>query len=179
MAHEKFTIDADAVEKGIMESAEKGDPQNPDAPKVDPTAIQRIVAAGMKLLFSKETHNQLFDGINTRDDVPLEYELGKGGAGLMLIMYKESNQSMPVEAMIPAGAILLAKACEFINETNLAPITDEDYAGAMEMMITELHKELSAAEAGGNEQTADQQQGGARPAPGQKPGGMLADGGAA
>lgn len=171
----EFTIDPDAIEKGILESAEKGDPNNPDAQTVDPVAIQRIVAAGMKLLFDKETHGQLFKGINTNDDIPLEYELGKGGAGLMLIMYKESGQSMPVEAIIPAGAILLAKACEFIDETNLAPVTDQTYGDALEMMIAELEKEFAAAEAGGAqpEGASGEAMPGAEQPGGQQPGGML------
>lgn len=124
----KFTITADLVSKHIVEK------MKPD----DVAAMQRVVNAGMKVLFSKETHSQIFDGIRPADQVPIADELGAGATNIMLILFKESKNSIPAQLIIPAGAILLAKACEFINETHLAVVTDDDYADAMQMFSASI-----------------------------------------
>jgi len=137
-----FSIKADVIEQHIMEKM----------PKEFQGALKRVVLAGMKILFSKETHSQLFDSIRPEDEVPLEDELGAGAANLMLLMFKESNNSMPLQTVIPAGSILLAKACEFINETKLAPITDETYFEAMHMFTSVMRRQFdpSMSQSGGN-----------------------------
>ena len=48
-------------------------------------ALNRILDAGNTLLFSKETHNQIMQGLNDDDDTKLADELGKGGILLSII----------------------------------------------------------------------------------------------
>ena len=127
-----FSLDADAIEKAIIDNA----------PKEKQNDIKRVVLAGMKVLFSKETHNQVFDSINQEDQIPLEDELGAGAADMMMALYGESKQTMPLEAVIPAGVILLAHACKFINDTKLAPITDETFTEAVQMFIPVIHEKF-------------------------------------
>jgi len=154
-----FTIDAAQIEKAVLEKA--GD----KAP-----VIERVVAAGMKLLFSKETHNKFFDAI--RPNVPLEDELGAGAFHVMMILYKESNGTMPPYAFIPAGTILLAKACEFIAKTKMFPITDKTFYDALEMFDVVTKRAA-------HENEKKQTQPAATPMPAQsapQPGGMLQGG---
>lgn len=144
-----YTIKADVIEQHIMEKM----------PKEFQGALRRVVLAGMKILFSKETHSQIFDSIRPEDEVPLEDELGAGAANLMLMMFKESNNSMPLQTVVPAGAILLAKACEFISETKLAPITDETYFEAMHMFTAVMRKKFDPSLSGGQKDEPQTDQG--------------------
>ena len=107
------------------------------------SVVKQIVNAGMKLLFDKETHNALFDSIRPEDEVPLADELGSGATNLMLMMHQKSKGSMPPEAIIPAGAILLAKACEFIDQSGMAPIDDQTYSDAMELFTVAIQDKLN------------------------------------
>ena len=150
-----FTLNADEIQKHIMGKM----------PENDRDAVRRVVLAGMKVLFSKETHNQIFDNIRPEDQVPLEDELGAGAANLMMMLYQESKQTMPQQAIIPAGAILLARACEFIHQTKIAPVTDDIYAEAMQMFTVVMYDKFDPNFRSKAGQTAQ---------PAQKPAGLLA-----
>jgi len=126
-----FTIDPDLIEKHMLE--ESGEFKS---------AIQRVVVAGMKVLFSKQTHAEIFDSIRPNDQVPLEDELGAGTTNLMLMLYRESKQTMPGQAIIPSGIILLAKASKFVHDTKLAPITDDVFAEAVHMFVASIQAQL-------------------------------------
>lgn len=158
-----FSIKADVIEQHVMEKM----------PKEFQGALKRVVLSGMKILFSKETHSQIFDSIRPEDEVPLEDELGAGAANLMLAMFKESNQSMPLQTVIPAGSILLARACEFINETKMAPITDETYFEAMHMFSAVMRRTFDPSLSGDPGANPAAEQGATPPAPAQPAGGLI------
>ena len=121
-----LTITSDLVKKHIYEQLK--DPK-------DRAIIDRIVYAGLRVMFSKETHQLMLDEIN-RTDIPIEDRLGNGIASLMFILFDQSKNKMPQGAIIPAGSILLAKAAEFVDQTGLAEVTDDTYADAAETMTT-------------------------------------------
>jgi hypothetical protein len=165
-----LTITADQVGEEIMKQADPNQQQ----------AIKQAVNAGMKMLFGKDTHNQLFDAIRPEDQVPLADELGAGATNLMLLMYAHSKQTMPPDAIVPAGTILLAKACEFINESGMAAVTDEDYSQALELFVVSIQDKLDPEfrQKNGLQQRQDQQAQQAQPqaeqlAPQAQPGGGM------
>ena len=163
-----FTIKADDVEKHVLEKAGENAP-----------AIERVVAAGMKLLFSKESHNKIFDEIRPQDQVPLEDEIGAGAVQVMKILISESKGTMPGEAVIPAGTILIAKTCEFIHKSKMANVKNSDFTGAVEMMNAVLQRDAKAeidAQKGGGTQLSSPQAAPEKPMPPQA-GGMLQAGG--
>lgn len=166
----QLTITADQVGKHVLDQLDPNMQQ----------ALKQAVEAGMKLLFSKETHDQIFGSIRPEDEVPLKDELGAGATNLMLLMYQKSNQTMPAEIIIPTGAVLLAKACEFINDGGIAPVTDEDYSEAFQLFTTNIQDKLNpnfrqenGIEPSQAEQPMPQQQ--AQPMP--QSGGLLNTGG--
>jgi len=86
----------------------------------DRQAYDRIVVAGMKVMFSKQTHNQIFQGLEgAQDPVALTAE---GAAGLMLMLREQSRNTMPMGPMIMAGQSLLLEALDFIEQGGLAQI---------------------------------------------------------
>lgn len=128
-----LTITADAVAEEVKKNVE---PDMWDD-------VKQAVNAGMKLLFDKKSHDTLFDSIRPEDEVPLEDELGAGATNLMMMMVNESQGTMPGEIVIPVGTILLAKVCEFINETKMAPVTDETFSEAWEIFQVNIQDKLN------------------------------------
>jgi hypothetical protein len=106
-------------------------------------AYDKVVIAGMKMLFSKETHRIMLKELQRGG--PLADRLGKGIAGLMLILYKESNATMPPAVIIPAGIELLMQAVDFLRKTGLEKVTNKDIGDGMEQMITIIAQKFGAS----------------------------------
>jgi len=128
----QWTIDPDLIEQEILKKA--GAHSN---------AIQRVVLAGMKLLFSPETHDKLFNSINR--SVPIEDALGSSAVHIMMLLMNQAK-NMPGEAVIPAGTILLARAIDFIHKTNMFPVTDQTFYDALQMFIAVMKRESEKAQ---------------------------------
>lgn len=97
--------------------------------------LQRIVLAGKKVLFSKESHQLMLkelDGPGT-----ISQKIGQGVAGLMGLLWQESKQSLPPNLLIPAGMILVVTVADFLRQAG-QQITDQDIGGAIEAMTTAI-----------------------------------------
>lgn len=123
----EFTIDSDQIEAGIKKQFDESQIK----------ALNRILDAGNKLIFSKDTHNQIMQGLNDDDDTKLADELGKGGISLAIMLYEKSGGTMPQELIIPAGVILLARVAEFLKQTGHR-INDEIFHDAVTMFQSGL-----------------------------------------
>lgn len=99
-------------------------------------AYERVVIAGMKVMFSKESHKLMLDEL--QKEGPIGQKLGMGIAGLMLLLVKESNGTIPPEVIIPAGINLLARAADFIRKSEIEKITNGDIGDAMEVFISTI-----------------------------------------
>lgn len=89
-------------------------------------AIQRVAIAGQKIMFDKQSHKPLFDEITQNE--------GGGIAHLMLMLFDKSNRSIPKGALLPAGAIMLAKAFEFTEKAKIKPVDDAAFGEALQEM---------------------------------------------
>lgn len=98
-------------------------------------AYERVVLAGMKLLFSKET-NKAAVQLMQEQDGDLAERLGKSIAGLLAEMFRKSNNTMPPQVIIPAGVELLMQAADFIRKSGLEPINNQVIGDAMDVMVT-------------------------------------------
>jgi len=106
-------------------------------------AYDRTVIAGMKVMFSKESHRVMLAEIQKPG--PLGDRLGKGISGLMLLLFKESNKTMPPSVMIPAGVKLLMEAVDFLRKSGLEKPTNADIASGIQLMITTLLQKFGVA----------------------------------
>lgn len=152
---EGFTIDPSQIEKTLNEHMD---------PK-DVSDLNRVLAEGNKLLFSKDTHYQLMEGIDTSKDIP--GDLGMGAFTLIMMLYKGGGYTMPTQLLQPAGTILLTRACAYISESGIAPITDDDYEEAMHIFTTHLQslnpkfkERMDQSLGGGQDQPQQPQTGG-------------------
>lgn len=105
--------------------------------------LDRIVLAGMKVMFSKETHQMLLDEI--QGDKPMKDKLAEGIAKLMILLFQQSNKTMPTDLIIPAGGILMARAVEFLVRTGEA-VTEDDFAEGMSQMVKIILKQAGASD---------------------------------
>lgn len=108
-------------------------------PKQFHEAFARVVKAGMKIMFSKETHDDVI-ALITDNEGDIGNVLGTQIAGLMAILYEKSNKTMPAEIIIPAGTYLLAEGADFIEAATGEDIPPEVIAVAMQTMIDTLMK---------------------------------------
>jgi hypothetical protein len=92
-------------------------------------AYDRVVLAGMKVMFSPETHQQAMSFLS-EENGPADQRIGQGVAALMGLLIKQSNNTMPPQVVIPAGIELVAAAGDFLKQSG-DQVTDDDIAGAM------------------------------------------------
>ena len=106
-------------------------------------AYERVVIAGMKVMFSKESHRAMLKELQREG--PMDQRLGKGIAGLMLLLFKESNGTMPPAVIIPAGMKLMMEAVDFMRETGLGQPTNAEIGSGMQIMISTILEKFGVA----------------------------------
>lgn len=125
---------------GLINSKQDLTPENVQSTIEMPPELQeaydRIVLAGMKVLFNEGTNRELLKRIEGPG--PIGIRLGKGMATLMLLLFKQSNETMPPNVMIPAGIYLLAQAADFLKRSEVEEIDNEDIGDAMVEYINTL-----------------------------------------
>jgi hypothetical protein len=127
----EFTINADQIQSGIKDQLDEK--QN--------KALIRILDAGNKLLFGKDTHYDVMEGLTDDDDTQLADELGKGGIAIANLLFQKSGGTMPQELIIPAGVILMARVAEFLNQTG-HKINDDIFHNAVVMFDSGLKQSV-------------------------------------
>jgi hypothetical protein len=97
------------------------------------SAYDRVVLAGMKIMFSEKTNKVVMKQM--QGPGPLSERLGMGIAGLMATLFKESNKTIPPAVIIPAGVYLLAQAADFLKKTQIENIDDKAIGVAMQIFV--------------------------------------------
>lgn len=147
-----FTIDPNQVEQAVR------DQMSPEQSQ----GLTRVLKEGNKLLFDEKSHYQLMDLIEGSKDLP--GDLGIGTFSILMMLFKGGGYTMPDDIMQGVGTILLTRACAYISEAKLAPITDDDYEEAVHIFTTHLQsldpkfKERMAQSLGGGEEQPEQPQ---------------------
>jgi hypothetical protein len=95
-------------------------------------AFARIVKAGMKVMFSDETHDLMMEQLSAEGDMPKV--LGEGIAGLMLLLFQKSNKTMPGQLLIPAGIYLLSEAADYAEKIMQESMPPEIMADSIQIM---------------------------------------------
>lgn len=96
-------------------------------------AYDRVVIAGMKIMFSKATNQQAMKAIEGEGS--LDKRLGVGIAGLLAELFRRSNNTIPPQVLIPAGTDLLMQAADFLRKTRKETVTDKVIGDAMAIMV--------------------------------------------
>jgi hypothetical protein len=106
-------------------------------------AVDRVVAAGQKVMYSPDMREQLLEEV--KRDAPIPQKLAEGVVGLLLTLDKQSNGGIPVAALFPAAMELLGEAAETLGAAG-QKVTQEDYNQAAQMMFVLLGRKLGASD---------------------------------
>jgi ABC-type dipeptide/oligopeptide/nickel transport system ATPase component len=126
-------------------------------PKEFEQAFAKVVKAGMRVMYSEETHELMLDELEGEGD--LAQRIGEAIAGLMSLLYEKSNQTMPPEVIIPVGTYLLAKGVDFLEQVTGEQVTPDILAGATDVMVQTIVKQFGIEPeqfSGGMQQAAQQ-----------------------
>lgn len=105
-------------------------------------SFSKVVTAGMKVMFSEETHDMMIEELSKEGELP--ERVGESIAGLMMLLYQKSNQTMPGEVIIPAGTYLLSEGADFIEKVTGEEITPDVIAASMQVMMDKLMEAFGA-----------------------------------
>ena len=114
---------------------------NAKLPPAKQQALERIVVAGMKVMFSPQTHQMMLTELDGQGN--MVDKLAQAATKLMIMLYQHSNGTMPGDLLIPAGGVLLAKACEFLNQTGDI-VTEDQFRDALVLMTHMILKVAGA-----------------------------------
>ena len=129
------------------------------------SAFQRIVTAGLKVMYSPQTRQMLARQLMSGGDPATV--AGEGAAKLMGILISQSKGSMLqpaiLPAVMPAATVLLCEGLDFMEKAGKAQVTPDLLAEATHTMGTALLQVLGAtperiAQAKAQQQAALQQQ---------------------
>lgn len=99
-------------------------------------AYHRIVTAGITIAFSKATHGTLMQGLDQSKD-PI-HDVAIGTVGLLLSMYKQSKNTMPTDAMVPAGFTLMLHGLDYLQRTKGIQIGNDQIVQAHDLYMSTL-----------------------------------------
>lgn len=133
--------------KPLMQSARDNAPgfAKPDLSGLIPPdqqdAVDRIVAAGAKYLYSPDMKQEVMQAIQS--DEPMAKKLGENVAGLILTLDQQAQGGLPVAAMFPAGVELLGEAAEMVTAAG-QQVSQEDFNDAMLVLMVTLARKMGA-----------------------------------
>ena len=108
-------------------------------------AVDRIVAAGMKIMYSPEMRDDVVQAATSKDPTP--QKLAKSIVGLLLILDDRAKKSggIPVGAMLWAAVELLGEACEVLAAMG-QKVTMDDYHTALQLITVMAAKKMGATD---------------------------------
>lgn len=133
---------------GIMAAAQQAAPKGdtfkkPDISKLVPAelkdTVDRVFAAGMKMLYSPAMAQERQQGIQSQDPAPKK--ISDNVLGLLLTLDQKSNGGIPQAALFPV-ALELAGEAATILVTAGQPVTQDDFNNALLMLYVGIGKKL-------------------------------------
>jgi hypothetical protein len=103
-------------------------------------AVDRVVAAGLKMMFSPELRQELMQAVQSEEPAPKV--LAENITGLMLTLdQKSGGGGIPNGAIFPAAVKLLGEGAEVMVEAG-KPVSQADYNDAALMMFALLGQKM-------------------------------------
>ncbi len=83
-------------------------------------AYDRIVKAGAKVVYNKETFHQLSEGI-AESETPVE-DVAKGMVSVIAMMSQKAKGTIPQDALLQAGMAMMIDALDFMEQAGLIQV---------------------------------------------------------
>jgi hypothetical protein len=126
----------------------------PDAGKLQRN-YNKLVLAGMKALFSKETQQNLMDDL-ARQDAPLPQIVAESITGLMQMLDGMGEKPIPANILAPASLALMMQVFDFLKQSG-DEFTEQDIVAASEMVVRMVAESIIKPRLAGGGQSAPQQ----------------------
>lgn len=107
-------------------------------------AVQRIVLAGQKILYSPETHSAVEDKLKESDDPAVA--AGKGVVELMGVLAHESRGTLPQKAVTPSMMILLTDILDYLKQSGRIKGDNADIERAAQSLAETMMQGSGASE---------------------------------
>lgn len=105
-------------------------------------AVDRISAAGMKIMYSEQMKDDRDQAINSPEPVPKK--LSDNVVGLLLTMDQQAKGGLPPAALFPAAVMLLAEAGDLLVAAG-QPVSQDDFNTAAMMAFAEMGKRMGGS----------------------------------
>lgn len=105
-----------------------------EMPQKDLQAMEKVVLAGMKIMFDANTF-KIFEKGLTNKQVPIPQRLATEAAGLMKMLYEKSKGKIPIQIILPASAMLLMEMGKFMKEAGIGSPTSEEMREATGILV--------------------------------------------
>ena len=145
-------------------------------PRLKPV-IGKLVAAGMKVMYSEETRQMSIDALKGARDPE---SIGAAVAKLAGILFNQSKQTAPMQALVPAAMMLLVEGLSFLEESGAVEVTPELVADSTMAMTSSLLQLLGATPEqiqGYMQKSGAQSAAPSAPEPAAQPAGIVTQGG--
>lgn len=103
--------------------------------------VQRVTAAGMKLMYAPDMRQQLMQEVNRQ--VPIPQKLAEATTGMMLTLDQKSRGGIPAKAIFPAAMELLGEAAEVLSASG-QKVSQQDYNDAARLMFVLIARKMGA-----------------------------------
>ncbi len=106
-------------------------------------AVDRIIAAGVKLMYSPDMRDELKAGVDSQD--PPDKKLAENAVGLLLTLDKQAQGGLPIGALFPAAMGLMGE-CVAVMAAAGQPVTQEDFNDAALNVFAIIGKKLGGSD---------------------------------
>lgn len=101
---------------------------------------QKMVVAGMKIMFDAQTHQMMMKQINQSGDIT--DNVAKGIGALMSIIFRSSKGAPPIDAAVPASILLMVEALDYLAQTGKIQITPDIVAQCTKTLMAYMMQKL-------------------------------------
>lgn len=102
-------------------------------PQNQKEAYGKITEAGRKAVFSKQSYSVLMGKLPESKD-PIN-DIAVGCVGLLVALYQQSGETMPIDPMVMAGMTLCIEGLDFIEQTMDIKIGNAELDRATELYL--------------------------------------------
>lgn len=102
-------------------------------------AYERVVVAGMKIMFDQSTHAFAMKRVQ-QGEGSVGQRLGNAVAGLLSLILEKGKGGIPPQVVVPAGITLLVSAADFMNRSGIEAVPAKEVGVATEVMIDDVLK---------------------------------------
>lgn len=99
----------------------------------------KIVTSGMKVALQSGGHGLMSQLHDSQDPIG---DVVKGAIGIVGILRRQSQGTMPVEAMIPATMTLILQGLNYVEKSGIQQITADDVDKATHMFVEDIMPRL-------------------------------------